>query len=380
MKTRRIRKAQSGATGRLANDARGVAALAVDGVVGVTNIVERMHATIASASAPVGDPHLEPARGISGFVYRSVRGAARGVGWGLERALAPFAGHAESASPRRDHVIAALNGVLGDRLAESNNPLAIEMAIRQDEGGDAPRPRIALFLHGLCMHHNHWPRGEGSADAAVRALGYTPIYLHYNTGRAVADNGRELSLLLDELLAEQSRELAMVCHSMGGLVARSACEHARLTDARWLPALRHLVFLGTPHHGSGLERAGKRADYLLGISPYTAPFVALGGVRSAGIQGLGDGRLNAVGDPVALPEHVRCHAVAGRKGAAGDGLVSVDSALGSRGLGLSETDSLVIEGAGHIELLRHPAGVAAIERWLRPRKGGAVTPDPAGAA
>jgi hypothetical protein len=305
------------------------------------------------------------------------------VGWGLERALAPFAGDVEFESPRRDHVIAALNGVLGDRLAASDNPLAIRMAIRQDEAGAARRPRIALFLHGLCMHHKHWPRGEGSADAAVRALGYTPLYLHYNTGRAIADNGRELSLLLDALLDEQSAdgaELAMVCHSMGGLVARSACEHARKADARWLPALRHLVFLGTPHHGSGLERAGKRADYLLGISPYTAPFVALGGVRSAGIQGLGDGRLNAEGDQVALPEHVRSLAVAGRKGGAGDGLVSVDSALGSRGLGPREPDRLVIEDAGHVELLRDPAAVAAIARWLRPRKGRVLRQDQAGAA
>lgn len=383
MKTRRTRDALAGTSGRLVNDARGVAALAVDGVVGVTNIVERMHATIASASAPLGDPHLEPARGIAGIVYRSVRGAARGVGWSLERALAPLAGDVEPESPRRDHVIAALNGVLGDRLAESNNPLAIRMAIRQDEAGDAPRPRIALFLHGLCMHHKHWPRGEGSADAAVRALGYTPLYLHYNTGRAVADNGRELSLLLDDLLAGQfaeRAELAMVCHSMGGLVARSACEHARVTGAGWLASLRHLVFLGTPHHGSGLERAGKRADYLLGISPYTAPFVALGGVRSAGIQGLGDGRVTAEGGHAALPRHVRCHAVAGRQGLGGDGLVSVDSALGRRGLGLRETDTQVIDGAGHIELLRHPTGVAAIARWLRPRKARAATPDQAGAA
>jgi hypothetical protein len=218
------------------------------------------------------------------------------------------------------------------------------------------------------MHDGHWPRGGGSADAAVRALGYTPVYLHYNTGRAVDDNGRDLSLLLDMLLDEwptAHAELAMVCHSMGGLVARSACEHARLAGAAWLPALRHLVFLGTPHQGSGLERAGKRVDYLLGISPYTAPFVALGGVRSAGIQGLGDGRVSAKKKSVALPERVRCHAVAGMQGRGGDGLVSVASALGRRRLGLAAKDTLIINGAGHIELMRHPDIAKAIGRWLR---------------
>jgi hypothetical protein len=356
----------------LANDLRGVAALAVDGVLGVTNIVERVHATIASVSAPIGSPHREPARGISGFVYRSVRGVTRGVGWSLERALAPFAGEFSSDSPRREHVVAALNGVLGDRLAEGSNPLAIRMAIRHDEAGEAaPGPRIALFLHGLCMHDRHWPRGKGSADAAVRALGYTPLYLHYNSGRAVADNGRELSLLLDELLAQWPHpraELAMVCHSMGGLVARSAAEHARQSHARWLASLRKLVFLGTPHHGSALERAGKRVDYLLGISPYSAPFVALGGIRSAGIQGLGDGRLGADSELVALPEGVQCHAVAGVQQLDSDGLVSIDSALGRHGLGLPERHTLVIRDAGHIELIRHPRAVAAIRRWLRPSR------------
>jgi hypothetical protein len=353
---------------RLVNDARGVAALAVDGVLGVTDIVERMHATIASVSAPLGKPHLEPARGVSGFVYRSVRGVTRGVGWSVDRALAPFVRDAPGESPRREHVIAALNGVLGDRLQASGNPLAIAMSIRHDGSNAAPRPKIALFVHGLCMHDRHWPRGEGSADAAVRALGYTPLYLHYNSGRAIADNGRSLSLLLEELLAEwpvRKPDLAMVCHSMGGLVARSACEHARLSDSAWLSTLRQLVFLGTPHHGSGLERAGKRVDYLLGISPYSAPFVALGGVRSAGIQDLGVGSVSADGNPVALPAGVRCHAIAGRQGAGGDGLVSVDSALGRQGLGLKKHSTLVVEGAGHIELMQHPDAVAAIKRWLR---------------
>jgi hypothetical protein len=365
------RKRVTTVSGRLVNDVRGVSALAVNGVLGITNVVERVHATIASTPMPFGEPHLEPARGISGLVYGSVRGVTRGVGWTLERALERFAGDADVESPRRDHVIAALNGVLGDRLAASNNPLAIAMRVRYDEPGEVLRPRIALFLHGLCMHDRHWPRGEGSADAAVRALGYTPLYLHYNSGLAVAENGRSLSVMMEALLAEwpdQAAELAMVCHSMGGLVARSACEHARVTGAGWLATLRHLVFLGTPHHGSTLERAGKRVDYLLGISPYTAPFVALGGVRSAGIKGLGDGRVTMDGQTVALPSGVQCHAVAGMQGRGGDGLVSVDSAFGRPGLGLDENHTLVIEGAGHVDLMRHPAGVAAIARWLQPTK------------
>ena len=359
----------AGPAGRLVNDLRGVAALAVEGVVGVTDLVERMHATIANLSAPLGKPHVEATRGITGFVYRSVRGVARGVGLGLDRALAPFAADTDIDAPQRDHAIAALNGVLGDRLAASGNPLAIAMQLRRDES--PPTPRIALFLHGLCMHDGHWPRGAGSADAALRALGWTPVYVRYNSGRGIPDNGRELSAHLDDLVAHwplRVEEISLVAHSMGGLVARSAAEHARRGDAAWVRALRNVVFLGTPHHGSGLERAGKRVDYLLTVSPYSAPFAALGGARSTGIQDLGHGRVMTDAGHVPLPDDVRAFAVAGSLRLGGDGLVAVDSALGRRGLAFPGKRTLLIDGAGHIELMRHPAMVEALVRWLRPRR------------
>jgi hypothetical protein len=87
-------------------------------------------------------------------------------------------------------------------------------------------------------------------------------------------------------------------------------------------------------------------------------------VRSAGIQGLGHGWVSADGEPVALPSGVDCHAVAGMQARGGDGLVSVDSALGRRGLRMRKRDTLTIKGVGHIELMRHPGCVAALERWL----------------
>lgn len=352
---------------RWASDARGGLALAVAGVVGVTDVVERLHATIAATRAPLGAPHRAPARGIAGFVYRRVRGVARTVGLGLDQVLAPFSGGETPDSVKRDHVVAALNGVLGDRLDASGNPLALPMRIRPPGDDEAPRSRIALFLHGLCMHDRHWPRDAGSADATVRALGYSPLYLHYNTGLAIADNGARLSVLLDELVARwpvPGAELVFVGHSMGGLVARSAHAHACRHDAPWRRALRAFVFLGTPHRGAALERAGKRIDHLLGISPYTAPFAALGAVRSAGIRDLGHGDIGH-GDRLALPEGVRAHAIAGNLRLGSDGLVTVDSALGRPGFGLGADRLRVIDGAGHLDLMQHPRMVDGLARWLR---------------
>ena len=159
---------------------------------------------------------------------------------------------------------------------------------------------------------------------------------------------------------------SMLGHSMGGLVARSACHYGELANHTWVARLDRLVFLGSPHFGSPLERAGTRADFLIEASPYTAPFARLGKVRSAGVRDLGHGYLrdedwqrppgtrHAGHAALPLPPGVRCHAMAasrqqrpGKAGARlrGDGLVPVDSALGrsrdaARDLGLPDAATL----------------------------------------
>ena len=182
----------------------------------------------------------------------------------------------------------------------------------------------------------------------------TPLYLHYNSGRHVSQNGRELAPLLQRLVAHWPvpvEELVIVGHSMGGLVARSACHHAATEGQAWLRRLTKLVFLGTPHHGAPLERGGRRIDLLLGLSPYVAPFARLGKARSAGITDLRFGNLQDadwVGrdrhaqhsddrQPTPLPPDADTFVLAatlaerpGRVHSAviGDGLVPLASALG----------------------------------------------------
>ena len=146
-------------------------------------------------------------------------------------------------------------------------------------------------------------------------------------------------------------DLSVVAHSMGGLVIRSAHHYATLAGLRWPEFVRHIVFLGTPHHGAPLERAGNRIDVILDSTPYTAPFGALGRLRSAGITDLryghvvdedwrGHDRFRRAPDSrqlVPLPAGVACFAVAATRAARrrplpdqliGDGLVPVPSALG----------------------------------------------------
>jgi hypothetical protein len=174
-------------------------------------------------------------------------------------------------------------------------------------------------------------------------------------------------------------------------VARSACHYAAQAGYTWPQRLDHLVFLGTPHFGAPLERAGARADYLLAISPYTAPFARLGRVRSAGIKDLRDGNLRdndgqgnpasdarVTRDPVPLPDGVRCYAIAASRqqrsnssGARirGDGLVPVNGALGrhrdsSLNLAIPASRRWVGYGMGHFDLLNHGAVYERIKSWL----------------
>ena len=249
----------------------------------------------------------------------------------------------------------------------------------------APPSRLVLLVHGLCMNDLQWQRaGHDHGEALARDLGCVPLYLRYNTGRPIAANGRAFADLLEALwqaLPAPRPRLAIVGHSMGGLVARRACHHAGLAGHGWLADLDTLVFLGTPHLGAPLERAGSRVDRALELSPYVAPFRRLGATRSAGIRDLAHGLVDdgggaRSGPPPALPSGVRCCAVAAslrkppRRPHArlvGDGLVPVASALGqhrdpSRCLPFGIDCTRVVHEAGHLDLLSRSGGLRGAAR------------------
>ena len=105
----------------LPSDARGASRLAIDLTLLVTQVVETMHHNIVRRPGPLGRATFEPTNGLTGFVYRRVRGVTRLVGGAIDAALAPLVPLARGASnwPARDAVVAALNGILGDYLEET---------------------------------------------------------------------------------------------------------------------------------------------------------------------------------------------------------------------------------------------------------------------
>ena len=391
------------------SDLRGAHRLANDVTLGLADLVESMHHTITRMPGVLDESPKGRTNGVTGMVYRSVRGITRLVGVGVDALLgllAPLIAEKRS-SQEREAILGALNGVLGDYLVASGNPLAITQCLRASgtplriartalaAAFPDPGRKLLVLVHGLCMNDLQWLReGHDHGASLARDLGYTPVYLHYNTGRHISTNGREFGDLMEILVREWPYpidQLAIIGHSMGGLLARSACHYAALGGHAWLNRLDHLVFLGTPHFGAPLARAGAWADFLVGISPYTAPLVRLGKVRSAGIKDLCHGNLrdddwqaaSAASPRIArrslpLPDGVRCYAAAASKqerpnpfGATirGDGLVPVNSALGRHrdalmNLVLPATNRWVGYGMGHFDLLSHREVYERIRHWL----------------
>ena len=379
-------------------DLRGVARMVVDATCASTRLVEAVHTHIARRptrlAGRIGGGTL---RSATAMVYTSIRGITRAVGGGIDLALdavAPALGHVEP-SPAREAIIAALNGVLGDYLAQTRNPLAVTMRMRRDgkaleltrDGLAAdirtPSAKVLILVHGLCRSDRLWERhGHNHGEELERDLSYTVVHLHYNTGLHISENGRAFAQMLEALVVAWPvplSEVSILAHSMGGLVARSAHHHASEAGHAWPRKLRKLVFLGTPHHGVPLERAGHWFELLLDKTPYTAPLTALGRVRSAGIMDLRHGcvleedwngrersakRSNSCGS-LPLPRDVQCYTIGATIGVApsprrdqwmGDGLVPIASALGHhsdsrRRLAFPRSHQWTARGTSHLGLL-----------------------------
>ena len=355
----------------------GFGRLAITAVTSVVDVVESMHATIAAPLAAEPSPPRR-ARGITRMVYATVRGVTAAVGGALDLALGALPeprAFAESTRSTR----AALNGICGDHLERTANPLATPMALLPDPE-HAASGHVLLLVHGLCLDELSWRRGDaGHGEHVARALGCSPVYVRYNTGRRIDANGAELAAAIEQFVANWPvpvERITLLGHSMGGLVLRSACAHAEREGHGWRGRVATLVTLGTPHGGAPLERLGQGLDRALRATRWSAPLAAIGASRSAGITDLRDGSVGASDVVPSLPVGVRSHAVAAMLGTGtgraarlrGDGLVPLESALGRdqrRPLGFAARDTLVVREAGHFDLLSDARVRKQLVRWLR---------------
>ena len=386
---------------RSISDLRGMVRLATEATVSVTDLVEKMHHTIQLGHAPLGTSRASNTSGLTGFVYRSIRGTTKLVGKGFDAGMAPVSEllPEQVSSSTRNAFVSALNGVYGDHLLATDNPLAIDMELLHEGqvlgpeqtgvpvGAEKETPvsgRVVLFLHGLCLNESHWSReGLNRGLKLSEELGYTPLYLRYNTGLPIVDNGHELANRLECLLRDWPSpvtELVIIGHSMGGLLARSTYHQGKLLGHDWIQHAGKMIFIGSPHLGAPLERGGNWLNLAMDMSPYAAPFTRIAKKRSAGITDLRHGSITGADKEfIPLPTDVSCYAMAATLGKKrsrinerliGDGLVPVDSALGQskdqeRTLDIPESNQWVGFETGHIELLGHPEVYIQLQEWLQ---------------
>ncbi len=367
-------------------------------------VVGDMHEGIASRPFGVLGPAAWPVQalhdGISGAAYAAVRAGLRAAARGGAHAAALRSGgdgEPIASSPKGALALGALNGLYGDRLHAAGNTLALPMTIRRD---GEPGRRIVVFVHGLCETDAAWrvlplggePGRPTYGDRLRDELGITPLYVRYNSGLHISDNGRLLAEQLDQL--EQGwpgplEEITLVGHSMGGLVARSACHYAAAGGLRWAESVAHVFCLGTPHLGADIEKGVNVLGWALGQLPETRALGRVVNSRSAGIKDLRYGGCveedwfdrdpdellrDRCGEVPFLPE-VGYYFVAAslREGSLGsligDLLVRLPSASG-RGSGRGrrirfELDNgYELTGVTHLDLLNHPDVYRQLRHWI----------------
>jgi pimeloyl-ACP methyl ester carboxylesterase len=379
----------------MADELRALTRLTFDELSHATGGIAQMHRAIADrAFGPVGSgPPRALHDAISGGVYAGIRGVAGLTGRAAGAAVAGR-GRSLSVTPRGAVVLAVLNGLRGDALEREGSDLAEPMRIRVGGRPVAPADfpdagrRVVVFVHGLFETEHAWGSDSYGARLA-RDLGVTPVYVRFNTGLHISENGRSLAQLLDELVADWPvpvEQISLVGHSMGGLVARSACH----SGGDWTALVRHTVSLGSPHTGAPLESAVHYAAAALGAVGETRPFAGLLRRRSAGIRDLRSGSLVDEDWRDCDPEALRaaaCREVPLLDGAAhhfvaatitadprhpvgrmvGDWLVLQPSASGrsrTRVVGFGDEDGAHVGGTHHVALLNHPAVYELLREWL----------------
>jgi pimeloyl-ACP methyl ester carboxylesterase len=404
------------------NEIRALSALAFDELRSFPGAIRDMHLGIAERAFRGVGPTARPAQlvhdAVSSRAYGAIGAGASRLGRAVDTAIERY-GIGEqvslSTTQKGNFGIALLSGLIGDRLERDGSELHQPASARihgERIGLDRSSlraafpqatPRLAVFTHGLTGDEYCWSWGENpvtNPDAAdpygsrlASELDYTPVYLRYNSGLHISENGRTVAALLKELVElwpVEVQQIALVGHSMGGLVVRSAAHQADEQDHEWVRRVRQIVSLGTPHMGAPLEQAAHRAALALHKLPETRMLGSFLKKRSAGIRDLRHGSLVDEDwrgrDPEAL-RAVACREVPLLPGAThyfvsatvtrdpdhplgrllGDILVLKPSASGrskTRRIPFRDEHGHHVGGTHHLALLNHPEVYERMRGWL----------------
>lgn len=356
-------------------------------------VLDRVHGVQRAITRGPAGPAEVLHRGIAGAVYGGIGVGLRAASRGLDRAAEHGVGPRLEQYREGRFLAAAVNGLIGDRLLRERPQLAIPMAVRRDDR-DVPPTReglaaafpdatgeLVVFLHGLCESDAAWSYGREERGTTYPELlaerGWTPVLLRANTGLGLRENGVELTALLRDVVAAWPVEvtrIALVGHSMGGLVMRAAAAVAAEPGEQppWTRLVTDVVTLATPHLGAPLAGHVGHGSRGLGLLPETSAFGRILEHRSTGVRDLVAGLTE---DVAPLP-HARYRLVAATLTSrprhplghvVGDLLVMPRSAAGRDRRGRTlfpEGEVLEIGAAHHFSVLNHPEVARALLGWL----------------
>ena len=403
------------------NEIRGLGDLLALTVARVTAPVEGMHRAIAHRwlgwTEWAGVPGWRMYDALVAEAYEAIRlsGSMLGTAVGLGATIAGGNGELRVFSQSRmgSRVQAAINAVWGDELERSRNELRVEMGLRDlrgnpvdfdsaDSVGCVPSApsTVVVLVHGLGQTERCW-MGNGSREETAIGLAeqlatdpsFTPVLVRYNSGRHVSENGVELAGLLEHLWRSWPtpiERIALVGHSMGGLVIRSACHVGQVAGHAWVDRVGEVVTVASPHLGAPLEKAMNVLSWGLRIAPEGRALADFLDVRSDGIKDLRFGAIveddwlgaepdallhNTVGTVPPLPgaAHHFVAAVVTSDPAHPVGVLMGDlmvRAASSTGRGkrrrIEATHVRVLGGRRHFDLLHDRDVIDQVLTWLTP--------------
>lgn len=361
------------------------------------SVSTRLHTVLDKVAGGQTVPHRIH-DGISQGVYTGIGFGLKGAAKALRQADRLGLGSKIEDTSKGRFVVSAVNGLIGDKLVADGSPLAIEIGVRR-EGRDVPltpeglaaaypeaSDAIVVFVHGLCETENYWDRrsrprpADGTTTPSYGARlendeGWSPVFVRANTGLSLAETGVALNSLLGRLIdawPTEVRRIALVGHSMGGLIARAACAVSTAADRDWTDRVTDIVTLGAPHTGSPVERTIARGIRAAAHAPELLPLARIFEQRSVGVLDLHDG----MPEDAAHVPNARYRLVAATlskspkhpiAGTVGDYLVQYRSAVGLLPGGVEMfpgADVVHVGGADHFDLLNHDDVYAALRGWL----------------
>jgi len=223
-----------------------------------------------------------------------------------------------------------------------------------------PERTPVLFVHGI----SGYPREFTTLFETLDREHFQPWFYFYPSGYSLAGISDHLATLLERLQARHGfDELAVVAHSMGGLVSRGAI--FRYEEATGRDDVELFLSISTPWGGD--VNATSAEDAPIALPPSFADMSPTSGYISGLFYQDEESKLRRL-----LAKHVEYHMIFGFRmdglaSAASDGTVSLASQ--ARLQAQEEADSIRALDYGHTDILKSPELVERLGVLLRERFG-----------